>query len=92
MSLTLLILSLYIWTHIVLTLFIQDSGDLRKDGSRDTLERITKLVNDTLATEESFDGSTLSTDDLLRAIDCGTSEGGPNGRHWVLDPIDGTKG
>ncbi|KAG7539119.1 Inositol monophosphatase-like [Arabidopsis suecica] len=70
----------------------EDSGDLRKDGSKDTLERITKLVNDTLATEESFGGSTLSTDDLLRAIDCGTSEGGPNGRHWVLDPIDGTKG
>ncbi|CAA7034875.1 unnamed protein product [Microthlaspi erraticum] len=70
----------------------EDSGDLRKDGSQDILERITKLVNDTLATEESFGGSTLSTDDLLRAIDCGTSEGGPNGRHWVLDPIDGTKG
>uniref|UniRef100_A0A1J3EK93 SAL1 phosphatase n=1 Tax=Noccaea caerulescens TaxID=107243 RepID=A0A1J3EK93_NOCCA len=70
----------------------EDSGDLRKDGSQDTLERITKLVNDTLATEESFGGSTLSTNDLLRAIDCGTSEGGPVGRHWVLDPIDGTKG
>lgn len=49
-------------------------------------------MNETLATEESFGGSTLSTDDLLRAIDCGSSEGGPNGRHWVLDPIDGTKG
>ncbi|CAN8264464.1 unnamed protein product [Cochlearia groenlandica] len=73
----------------------EDSADLRKDGSNDILERITKLVNDTLANEESsttFAGSTLSTDDLLRAIDCGTSEGGPNGRHWVLDPIDGTKG
>ncbi|CAH2043591.1 unnamed protein product [Thlaspi arvense] len=64
----------------------EDSADLRKDGSQDILERITKLVNDTFA------GSTLSTDDILRAIDCGTSEGGPNGRHWVLDPIDGTKG
>ncbi|VVB17949.1 unnamed protein product [Arabis nemorensis] len=70
----------------------EDSGDLRKDSSQDILERITKLVNDTLATEESFGGSTLSTDDLLRTIDCGSSEGGPNGRHWVLDPIDGTKG
>lgn len=49
-------------------------------------------MNNTLATEESFGGSTLSTDDLLRTIDCGSSEGGPNGRHWVLDPIDGTKG
>ncbi|KAL0863007.1 hypothetical protein Bca101_042125 [Brassica carinata] len=74
----------------------EDSADLRKDGSEDILERITKLVNDTLATENDLpkatDSTTLSTDDLLRAIDCGTSEGGPNGRHWVLDPIDGTKG
>ncbi|KAJ4897318.1 Inositol monophosphatase family protein [Raphanus sativus] len=74
----------------------EDSADLRKDGSEDILERITKLVNDTLATEhlppKATDSTTLSTDDLLRAIDCGTSEGGPNGRHWVLDPIDGTKG
>ncbi|KAH0856553.1 hypothetical protein HID58_084814 [Brassica napus] len=72
----------------------EDSADLRKDGSQDILERITKLVNDTLATEDLLKpiDSTLSTDDILRAIDCGTSEGGPNGRHWVLDPIDGTKG
>ncbi|KAJ0242170.1 SAL1 phosphatase [Hirschfeldia incana] len=73
----------------------EDSADLRKDGSEDILERITKLVNDTLATEDlpkATDSTTLSTDDLLRAIDCGTSEGGPDGRHWVLDPIDGTKG
>ncbi|KAL0721367.1 hypothetical protein Bca4012_035966 [Brassica carinata] len=73
----------------------EDSADLRKVGSEDILERITKLVNDTLATEDlpkATGSTTLSTDDLLRAIDCGTSEGGPNGRHWVLDPIDGTKG
>ncbi|CAG7871543.1 unnamed protein product [Brassica rapa] len=72
----------------------EDSADLRKDGSEDLLQRITKLVNDTLATEDLTKAidSTLTTDDLLRAIDCGTSEGGPNGRHWVLDPIDGTKG
>ncbi|CAG7860425.1 unnamed protein product [Brassica rapa] len=72
----------------------EDSADLRKEGSQDIIERITKLVNDTLATEDPLKpiDSTLSTDDILRAIDCGTSEGGPNGRHWVLDPIDGTKG
>ncbi|AQK39810.1 diphosphonucleotide phosphatase1 [Zea mays] len=29
---------------------------------------------------------------ILSAIDDGKSEGGPSGRHWVLDPIDGTKG
>jgi len=29
---------------------------------------------------------------VLAAIDNGKSEGGPVGQHWVLDPIDGTKG
>ncbi|KAG0492272.1 hypothetical protein HPP92_005670 [Vanilla planifolia] len=69
----------------------EDSRDLREEGSQGTLRRITNLVNDTL----SFDGTynvTLSEDDVLDAIDRGKSEGGPNGQHWVLDPIDGTKG
>ena len=34
----------------------------------------------------------LSADQVLAAIDHGTYEGGPKGRHWTLDPIDGTKG
>jgi len=29
---------------------------------------------------------------ILDAIDQGGSKGGPNGRFWVLDPIDGTRG
>ncbi len=29
---------------------------------------------------------------VLDAIDRGTAEGGPSGRAWTLDPIDGTKG
>ena len=33
-----------------------------------------------------------SDEDILAAIDYGTYEGGPTGRHWCLDPIDGTKG
>ncbi|KAJ9177821.1 hypothetical protein P3X46_012993 [Hevea brasiliensis] len=70
----------------------EDSGDLRKDEAQETLERITKLVNDTLASDESYATSTLSTEDVLRAIDSGKSDGGSHGRHWVLDPIDGTKG
>ncbi|KAM7274558.1 hypothetical protein ACFE04_016424 [Oxalis oulophora] len=68
----------------------EDSGDLRKDGSHETLQRITKLVNDTLLSDGSYGTSTLSTNDVLRAIDTGISEGGPHGRHWVLDPIDDT--
>lgn len=33
-----------------------------------------------------------STKDVRRAIDQGDYEGGPKGRFWCLDPIDGTKG
>ena len=33
----------------------------------------------------------LHDDEILDAIDRGTHDGGP-GRHWTLDPIDGTKG
>ncbi|XP_004288104.1 PREDICTED: SAL1 phosphatase-like [Fragaria vesca subsp. vesca] len=70
----------------------EDSGDLRIDSGRETLERITTLVNDTLANSDSYNDANLTTKDVLRAIDNGKSEGGSCGRHWVLDPIDGTKG
>ncbi|KAK2656190.1 hypothetical protein Ddye_009242 [Dipteronia dyeriana] len=70
----------------------EDSKDLRKDGAQDTLYRITDLVNDTLSIDGSYGSITLSTEDVLKAIDSGKSEGGSHGRHWVLDPIDGTKG
>ncbi|XP_030462534.1 SAL1 phosphatase-like [Syzygium oleosum] len=70
----------------------EDSGDLRKDSGKDTLQRITKLVNETITTDGSYSASPLSAEDVLGAIDSGKSEGGSFGRHWVLDPIDGTKG
>lgn len=69
----------------------EDSGDLRKDGAQETLARITELVNDTL-TSDGTCISCVSEEDVLTAIDSGKSEGGSNGQHWVLDPIDGTKG
>lgn len=34
----------------------------------------------------------LDEDAILDAIDRGAAEGGAKGRHWTLDPIDGTKG
>ncbi len=34
----------------------------------------------------------LSDSQVLEAIDRGDGEGGPKGRFWALDPIDGTKG
>lgn len=70
----------------------EDSGDLRQEEPRETLQRITKLVNDTLASDATYGTCSLSEEDVLTAIDSGKSEGGSQGRHWVLDPIDGTKG
>ncbi|GFP92934.1 sal1 phosphatase, partial [Phtheirospermum japonicum] len=67
----------------------EDSEDLRKEESRETLHRITELVNETLASDGM---SPLSEEQVLIAIEKGVSEGGPHGQHWVLDPIDGTKG
>ncbi|KAJ0242169.1 SAL3 phosphatase [Hirschfeldia incana] len=70
----------------------EDSAELRKVAAEAVLARITELVKDTLATDESYAASPLSSDDVLKAIDSGKSEGGPKGRHWVLDPIGGTRG
>ncbi|KAL1538973.1 Ca(2+)-binding ATP:ADP antiporter sal1 [Salvia divinorum] len=80
-------------TSIPLSLVAEeDSGDLRKEESRETLHRITELVNDTFASDGTINISPVSEEDVLKAIDTGKSEGGPHGQHWVLDPIDGTKG
>ncbi|KAK2996160.1 hypothetical protein RJ639_029472, partial [Escallonia herrerae] len=72
--------------------FSLDSGDLRKQEGQETLQRITKIVNDTLDSDLACNEFPLSEEDVLDAIDSGKSEGGSRGRHWVLDPIDGTKG
>lgn len=75
-----------------LILIIQDADGLRGEDGRGMLLRITDLVNETLAAEGVYDAPILSTEDVLKAIDKGKSEGGKSGRHWILDPIDGTKG
>lgn len=49
-------------------------------------------MNETITSDGSYSVPTLSSEDVLKAIDSGKSEGGSAGRHWVLDPIDGTKG
>jgi 3'-phosphoadenosine 5'-phosphosulfate (PAPS) 3'-phosphatase len=52
---------------------------------------ITLLVNDAIG--EAFPSSShLSESDVLSLIDLGNSQAGADGVHWVLDPIDGTRG
>ncbi|CAK9864132.1 unnamed protein product [Sphagnum jensenii] len=70
----------------------EDSEDLGTETGAAMLTRITQLVNDTIAADSTLDAAPLTTKDVLLAIDQGRSKGGATGRHWVLDPIDGTRG
>jgi len=54
------------------------------DDSPTMAAKVLKLVR------RSLPGLTL--DELTDAIDRGDHRGGSDGRHWVLDPVDGTKG
>jgi len=67
----------------------EDSNFLRSEEGSTVRTRVVQLVNDTLA---SSDIPSLSETEVLDAIDRGNADGGSKGRHWVLDPIDGTRG
>lgn len=54
--------------------------------------RITGLVNETLSSSGISGVRPLSEEEVLELIDRGGSQGGKQGSHWVLDPIDGTRG
>ena len=56
---------------------------------------IVDLVNEALALEGNGVGEkleSLTEEQVLAAIDRGSSEGGREGRWWTCDPIDGTLG
>lgn len=60
----------------------EDASDLRADSD----------LCDAMMREIATVDTELSRDDALDAIDRGIYQGGSVGKHWVLDPIDGTKG
>lgn len=62
----------------------EDATDLRTDDGRPLREKVVRSVQAIT--------STLDEPGILSAIDHGTYAGGASGRHWTLDPIDGTKG
>ncbi|CAO3630168.1 unnamed protein product [Cunninghamella echinulata] len=65
----------------------EDSKDLRGEEGKILREKVISLTNGILNDNEK-----LTEDQILKAIDRGNYEGGNQGRHWALDPIDGTKG
>lgn len=68
----------------------EDSGDLRAPEGQTMLARIQSLVNSYVVQADS--AASVSASDVIDLIDLGGSPGGAEGRHWVLDPIDGTRG
>ena len=62
----------------------EDAAELRMQENAPLRAQVAAHVNHTVPT--------LSEDEILELIDRGTYGGGPKGRHWTLDPIDGTKG
>ncbi|KAM0785991.1 hypothetical protein ACM66B_006809 [Microbotryomycetes sp. NB124-2] len=80
----------------------EDSSELQSPENAQTKTQIMRLANE--AMEEALDGRAeeqewqavkqvkRSEKEWLEVIDRGNSTGGKTGRHWALDPIDGTKG
>ncbi|KAF2001903.1 3(2),5-bisphosphate nucleotidase HAL2 [Amniculicola lignicola CBS 123094] len=72
----------------------EDADDLRSDAQlRDLVWDLVQTAKlDDASEEEKIGGPISSVEKMLDAIDSGRSQGGPSGRIWALDPIDGTKG
>ncbi|KAL5986912.1 hypothetical protein ACLOJK_015247 [Asimina triloba] len=74
----------------------EDVQTLSKVEALGLLESVVSTVNECLAESPKF-GLTgpkkaLGVPDVLDAIGRCNSSGGPKGRYWVLDPVDGTLG
>lgn len=82
----------------------EDSTELQTPENATTKQNIVRLANEALSESLSIsseeecwsrvkgEGSSKSEEEWLAIIDKGNSKGGKEGRHWALDPIDGTKG
>ncbi|KAL9577917.1 MAG: hypothetical protein Q9212_006059 [Teloschistes hypoglaucus] len=72
----------------------EEAKPLRENTS--LAEKILTLVQEAkladAESEKALGGVVKDMDAMLTAIDAGNSPGGPKGRIWALDPIDGTKG
>ena len=72
----------------------EDASSLRQEKALSN--QIWQLVKDVKLDDPEADallgGPLPSEEEMLQAIDEGSSAGGSKGRIWALDPIDGTKG
>lgn len=74
----------------------EDTQIISKDDSAGLLAAVVDTVNESLVSAPKYGlqspETTLGTAEVLEAISHCNSTGGPSGRHWVLDPVDGTLG
>ena len=74
----------------------EDVQTLSKPSATGLLEAVVKTVNKSLADAPCFGlngpEKPLGTTEVLSAISRCNSNGGPTGRFWALDPVDGTLG
>ncbi|KAK0601931.1 hypothetical protein LWI29_028878 [Acer saccharum] len=74
----------------------EDVQTLSKADSEGLLAAVVNTVNECLAEAPKYGlqspNRPLATSQILEAISRCNSSGGPSGRHWVLDPVDGTLG
>ncbi|KAL8228167.1 hypothetical protein R6Q57_015751 [Mikania cordata] len=74
----------------------EDIESLSKSDATSILSSVVKTVNEALSSAARFGikppMTHLQTTQVLQAISRCNSRGGPTGRFWVLDPVDGTLG
>lgn len=74
----------------------EDVQTLSKTSSSGLLKAVVKTVNECLSEAPRFGveapKSALNASEVLEIISRCNSVGGPTGRFWVLDPVDGTLG
>lgn len=74
----------------------EDVETLSNPDSSTLLEIVVTTVNESLNEASKFGlkkpEKNLDKSDVLEAISRCNSKGGPTGRHWALDPVDGTLG
>ncbi|KAF5943745.1 hypothetical protein HYC85_017822 [Camellia sinensis] len=90
------ILTEYFGSENVSIIAEEDVRSLSKADSSGLLEAVVKTVNKCLSKAPQFGHEgpikDLGTSEVLEAISRCNSTGGPTGRFWVLDPVDGTLG
>lgn len=74
----------------------EDVQSLSESDSAGLLAAVVKTVNDSISEAPRFgleaSKTPLSSSNVLKAISRCNSTGGPTGRFWALDPVDGTLG